>query len=241
MFRRLIHAQPDGEKAITPASEPLATPLRAQMPWTLLLLKDASESLVEEFLEIAGDELDQPDITQRFASFLRQRMTAGTLEIPYLPEVLRYELGCLANSSAAGSVDDYERILYRGIPLRDNGVDLSAAMKPYLFSHIQMDSFEYDIEQLIEFLRRGEAPPALPKMRSVIVFHPVAGGRNFKVSSASADLMPMLDGANSIAAIDATLASRYGLTSAEDKEQLLGKVQGFLHELLITGIIGIKV
>ena len=241
MFRQLLEAQPERKKGAATALARALTILRNQMPWTSLLLVDHLESLLRRFLGKRRRVIDQSETAQRFGSFLEELIASGALDVPYLPEVLRYELSCLVNSKEQSRADDYESVLFRAGTLEfDDGIGLPASLKPYLFSHIRIESFEYDIEQLIDYLSKGRVPPPLPKCKSVIVFQPAAGGRNFKVNSAAADLMPMLDGERSISAIHSDLASRYGLTSAEDGEGLLKQVQGFLRDLVETGIIGLK-
>ena len=79
----------------------------------------------------------------------------------------------------------------------------------------------------------------MPRSRSVVVFQP-AGCRNFNVSSACADLLPMLDGEKSIGRIHADLASQYGLRSEIEERQLLEGIRTFLREMLEIGVIGLN-
>ena len=236
MFRQLV----EGRRANPPKAKTrltrVLTSLRAQMPWTAPLLGDRMEESVRIFARTKS-----PETAEAFGAFLQNRIASGALDVPYLPEVLRYELNCIIRANTGNGSDDRDAALYRAGPLTpENGAAIRDAAKPYLCPHVRIESFDYDMECVMGYLDRGLLPPALPKTRSTVVFDPGGSGRTFQVSTASADLLPMLDGGRPIASIHEELATRYGLTSAGEREQLLHRVEHFLGELLKGGIIGVR-
>ncbi len=239
MFRRLADLRDEKKPGSPGAHAGEIAVLRARMPWTSLLLAENLEWLWGRCMAEKGPVTPESETAEWFSAFLNERIEAGALDLPYLREVLRYELMCLTDAESNPRVDDYEPVIYRARPLVNNGFELSGALKPFLFPHVRIESFEYDMEQLIGYLDQGQVPSSLPRSQSVVVFQP-AGCRNFQVSPACADLMPMLDGQESIGRIVAHFASRYGLESETDKRQLADGIRAFLREMLETGVIGVK-
>jgi hypothetical protein len=236
MFRRLTEGWRAKPSKAGSRFTRVLTSLRAQMPWTALLLDDRMEESARSFARTKS-----PETAEAFCAFLQNRIGSGALDVPYLPEVLRYELNCIIRATTANGSDDPDTALYRAGPLTpENGTAIRDAAKPFLCPHVRIESFDYDMECVIGYLDRGLLPPALPKTRSTVVFDPAGSGRTFQVSTASADLLPLLDGGRPITSIHEELATRYGITSAGEREQLLHRVEHFLGELLKGGIIGVR-
>jgi glycosyltransferase involved in cell wall biosynthesis len=228
MFRKLEEQRATGRRRVSAAQVSVLALMRAQIPWTCLLMADSLEAWLRRFLKrsLSNDPAE-------FGEFLEKAILAGKLSVPYLREILRYEVTACPERGY-----DYETVLYRASGLEmPNGGGFPLALKPRVLPHIKIESFDYDMDRLIDYLQKGEVPPALPKEKSFVIFQP--GARNYQINAASADLMPFLDGAMSIEAIHSDVARRYGLTSREE-ELLLTNMQRFLRELLENGVIGFQ-
>jgi glycosyltransferase involved in cell wall biosynthesis len=218
--------------------------VRAHLPWTSVLLATHLGASVEAFLRLKDIPSMRDSDIPAFAEFLQTYASDDADTMPYFREVVRYETKCTQGKPAESGHDPQtDEILFRTEGLEGaDAATLDIELKPYVFPNISMESFDYDIESALKYLEKSEIPPIVAQQRSVVLFQRdthSGATQAYRINSASADIIPLLDGTSSISSVGRHLADYYHLNGSDDND-FLATIKVFLADLLKAGIVGLR-
>jgi glycosyltransferase involved in cell wall biosynthesis len=250
MFRQLA-VKRRKRKARADQSAPLeqsVSLVRSRLPWTSLLLADGLKRWVGRFLkEEKSQTLEEANVAS-FTRFLSRMISQGKLKGPYTRDVLKYDMNIhpLPNGSSKRNKNrySYETLLFRAGSLGVLGLGEKVAgdPKPYLLPHVVIETFDHDLEQLIGHLEKKKPLPVRSRQKTLVLFQRTPGRpkpRSYKINDAAAELVRLLDGAQSLEAICDKLIERHlGVKWPEAKESFITQSRAFLERLFENGAVG---
>src|SRR5262249_17904120 len=97
-----------------------------------------------------------------FARDLESMTDRETTNVPYLKDLIRYELRHVDAPRKPQDRDDIsEDMLFRASYI-ERPDSLNDQLVPALTGHVEIEVYDHDMEMLVEYLKRGDIAPALP-------------------------------------------------------------------------------
>jgi hypothetical protein len=173
--------------------------------------------------------------------FIAGLVAEGSLDVPYLREVLEYEknlfligndleIAALANACAAANACLPE----------DLTEDEVRHLKPCSDGHVLVSRFGLNVIELLSHLSKGRTPEACPEEETYILFLKIphhAGVSISRLNKVTANLLGLCSGERTTAELLAELASDAGITSDAGKAELAVRCVGMLKQLVKSNII----
>jgi len=176
----------------------------------------------------------------KFYRFFAPLAASGKLASKYARDILEYEYNiCVIGNSVEASKSAIAFAEAKPALPEDFTWEMIRYLKPRTGSHSIITKFDYDVVELISHLVNQELPDLEPKITYLLFFKKTdqRGVRKNKITKATADLLSLCDGAESIEVTISNLTSKYGITSNLGKERLAGGCLSILRELYKSTVI----
>jgi hypothetical protein len=216
--------------------------IAARLPYTSRLLSTSLGDIVNKFNARAHNGASKLDHVRNFCAFVRELLDRQELEPthPCLSDVLNYEWTEI--SMLAG--DEATRLPLFSARDRFSGQDFNAArlaeLKPLRTNHCRVNTFTYDIQDLLDSLGlTGEIPELVERKPTSILFARLPNMKmlKLKINQATGKLLELCDGTNMTRSLSLSLARSCGVNLTEGMGALEDNLTATLRQLYERGVI----
>jgi hypothetical protein len=214
------------------------------LPWTAALLGAALDRLGSEFNSAVPPKNSRVfDEARAFARFLIDRFEHCPPELPFLPDVARYELASLElRLQFDGNYVPHGMSREEGIQIGDDlrTVDLSAI--PVQLGHSRILAVQYDVCTIGELVESGRPPVAIDRSPCLVLFYMKPSGElgNDLVNAETEMFIRACDGRHSLGEVLAALAPRLGIDLRECADGWVGECAVLFASLVERRVLGYR-